>query len=110
MSSSRPARIAALFFGLLAVAALPVGGALTVFLHSVKVLPAGVVAICAALFFGLCGISASRRARFKLERSVRRKGERTVRFGRFLVLTGIYFGFVGAIALGVDEVLRVMSG
>jgi hypothetical protein len=109
MSSSRPARYAALFFGLLAVAALPVGGALSVFLASVNVLPAAVVAVPAAFFFGLCGISASRRARFKVERSVARKGERTVRFGRFLVWTGLYLSLVGGIALGFYAVLRAVS-
>jgi hypothetical protein len=109
MSSSRPARYAALFFGLLAVAALPVGGAVVALLASVKVLPAAVVAVPAACVFGLCGVSASRRARFRLERSVVRKGERTIRFSRFLVWTGLYMALVGAIALGFYGLLRAAS-
>ncbi|HEY4348061.1 MAG TPA: hypothetical protein VGM80_10770 [Gaiellaceae bacterium] len=109
MSSSRPSRIAALLFGSLAVLALPVGGALSALLISVKVLPAAVVAVPTAFLFGICGISATRRARFGLERSVVRNGERSVRIGRFLVWTGLYFGVIGAIALGVYAGLRALS-
>jgi hypothetical protein len=109
MSSNRPARILALFCGSLAVLAVPVGGALAVSLSSVKVLPAAVIAVPAAFFFGLCGISASRRARFRLERSVARKGERMIRFSRFLVWTGLYLGFVGAVALAFYRVLQATS-
>jgi energy-converting hydrogenase Eha subunit A len=106
MSSSRPSRITALLLGSLAVLALPVGGALTVFVASVKLLPAVVGSVAVAFFLGLCGLSASRRARFKFERSVARKGERTVRIARFLVRTGLYFSLIGAIAIAVYFVLR----
>jgi hypothetical protein len=109
MSSSRPARIASVFFGSLAVLALPVGGALAVFMTRVKVLPAAYIAVPAAFFFGICGVSASRRARFKLDRSVLRRGERSARFGRFLVWSGLYLGLVGAVALGFYGVLRAYS-
>jgi hypothetical protein len=109
MSSSRRWRRAALLFGTLAVLALPVAGALVALLASVKVLPAAVVAVPAAFVLGLCGVSASRRARFGLERSVVRKGERTVRFGRFLVWAGLYMAVVGAIALGFYGLLRAAS-
>jgi len=109
MSSSRSARLAALCFGLLAVAALPVGGALTFVLASVKVLPAAIVSVPAAFVFGLCGISAARRARFNLERSVVRRGEKTIRFARILVWSGLYMALVGAIALGFYGLLRAAS-
>ena len=109
MSGSRRTRVAALLFGTLAVLALPAGGALVAFRGSVKVLPAAEVAVAAAFALGLCGISASRRARFRLERSVARKGERSVRVGRFLVWTGLYLAVVGAIALGFYGLLRAAS-
>lgn len=109
MSSSNGARRAALLFGVLAVLALPVGAALVAFLATVRVLPAAIVAVPAAFLFGLCGISASRRARFNLERSVLRKGERTIRFSRLLVWAGLYLAVVGAIALGFYGLLRAAS-
>ena len=109
MSSSRRSRRAALLLGVLAVLALPVGGALVALLASVRVLPAALVAVPVAFFLGLCGISASRRARFSLERSVARTGERTVRLARFLVWAGVYMALVGAIALGFYGLLRAAS-
>ncbi len=90
MSSSRPAGVTAIVFGLLAVAAIPVAVGAAVFLPSVDVLPALEVAVPVALVLGLIGLSASRRARYKLDRSVFRVGERTARFGRFMVWAGIY--------------------
>jgi hypothetical protein len=109
MSSSRPAGIAAIVFGLLAVAAIPVAVAAAVFLPSVDVLPALEIAVPTALVLGLIGLSASRRARYKLDRSVFRIGERTARFGRFLVWAGIYCALVGGLALGFYGLLRVKS-
>ena len=53
MSSSRPAGIAAIVFGLLAVAAIPVAVAAAVFLPSVDVLPALEIAVPTALVLGL---------------------------------------------------------
>ena len=82
---------------------------LAALLGSVKILPAALVSVPAAFVFGLCGISASRRARFRLSRSVARKGERTVRFSRILVWTGLYMALVGAIALGFYGLLRAAS-
>ena len=106
MSSSSTARILAILLGTLAILAIPVAIALAIFLPRVNILPALVVSIPAAFVLGLLGISASRRARFGVERSVRRTGEGTVRFGRFLVWTGIYASVVGGLALGVYGVLR----
>jgi hypothetical protein len=99
----------ALLLGTLAVLALPAAGALVALVPSVKLLPAAYVAVPAAFLLGLIGISASRRARFGLERSVVRRGERTVRFGRFLVWSGLYLALVGAIALGFYGLLRAAS-
>jgi hypothetical protein len=67
------------------------------------------IAVPVALVLGLIGVSVSRRARFRLERSVYRPGERAVRVGRFLVWTGIYVGVIGALALGFYGLLRAAS-
>ena len=106
MRSSNPARIVAIVFGTLAVLAIPVAVAAAVFVPSVDVLPALVIAVPSAFVLALIGISAARRARFRVERSVYRSGERTVRFGRFLVWSGLYFSLVGALALAFYSVLR----
>jgi hypothetical protein len=106
MRSSNPARIVAIVFGTLAVLAIPVAVAAAVFVPSVDVLPALVVAVPSAFVLAVIGISAARRARFRVERSVYRSGERSVRFGRFLVWSGLYFSLVGALALAFYSVLR----
>ena len=64
-------------------------------LPSVNLLPALVVAVPAAFVLSLLGISAARRARFKVDRSVFRAGDRTARLGQFLVWAGLYFAVVG---------------
>ena len=64
------------------------------------------VAVPSAFVLALIGISAARRARFRVDRSVYRSGERTVRFGRFLVWSGLYLSLVGALALAFYSVLR----
>ncbi len=109
MSSNRGARAAAIVFGALAIAAIPAAAAASAFLSAVRILPAMIVAVPAGFFLGLCGISASRRARFKLERSIYRVGERSLRFARLLVFTGLYLAVVGGLALGFYGLLRAAS-
>jgi hypothetical protein len=109
MSGSRPARIA-IFFGLLALLAIPVAGALSVFLTQVNLLPAVIVAVPVAFFFGVCGWSAARRARYRVERSVHRAGERTLRRARIVVWGGLYLAVVGGLALAFYGALRVAGG
>jgi hypothetical protein len=109
MSSSRPAGVTAILFGLLAIAAIPAAVAAAIFLPSVNVLPALVVAVPAAFVLGLLGLSAARRARYKVDRSVYRIGSGTARFARFVVWTGIYFAIVGGLALGFYGLLRARS-
>jgi hypothetical protein len=109
MSSSRPAGVSAIVFGLLAVAAIPVAVVLAWQLPSVDLLPALVITVPAAFVLSLLGISAARRARFKVERSVFRVGDRTARVGRFLVWAGLYFAIVGALALGFYGAIRSQS-
>src|SRR5262249_41954641 len=106
MRSSNPARVVAIVFGTLAVLAIPAAVVAALFVPSVDVLPALVVAVPAAFALALIGISAARRARYRVERSVYRSGEKTVRFGRFLVWSGLYLSVVGALALAFYSVLR----
>jgi uncharacterized protein YacL len=101
---------ASVVLGLVALAAVPVAAALSERgIVSVDLVRAIVAAVVVSIVFGLAGISTSRRARFRIERSLRRRGERTVRVGRFLVLAGLYVGFVGAIALGFYGVVLAFS-
>jgi len=109
MSSSRPAGVTAIVFGLLAVAAIPVGLVLAWQLPSVNLLPALIVSVPVAFVLSLFGISAARRARFKVERSVFRAGDRTARLGKFLVWAGLYFAIVGGLALGFYGAIRSQS-
>ena len=105
----KPVRFAAILFGLIALLAIPAGIAAAVFVPSVNLIPALVVAVPVAVFFGLVGISLARRARYRVDRSISRRGARTVRFARFLVWAGLYVGLVGALALGFYGVLRARS-
>ncbi len=88
MSSSRPAGVVAIVLGLLAVAAIPAAVAAAVVLPSLDVLPALFVSVPAAFVLGLLGLSAARRARYRVDRSVYRIGAGTARLGRFLVWAG----------------------
>src|SRR5262249_26070765 len=99
-------RIVAIVFGLLAVAAIPAGVAAALFVPSVDLMPALVVAVPSAFVLAVIGISAARRARFRVGPRVVRSGGETVRFGRFLVWSGLYFSLVGALALAFYSVLR----
>jgi hypothetical protein len=92
--------------GALAVLAIPAGAAAAQFLKQVRLVEAVAVAVPAALVLGLAAVSASRRARYRVERSVRRAGERTMRVGRLLAWAGVYFGLTGAIALAFYGALR----
>ncbi len=105
MRSSNPARIVAIVFGTLAVLAIPVAVVAALFVPSVDVLPALEIAVPTAFVLALIGISAARRARYRVERSVYRSGEKSVRFGRLLVWSGLYLSVVGALALGFYSVL-----
>jgi hypothetical protein len=96
-------------FGLLAVAAIPIGIVVAWRLPSVNLLPSLIVSVAAAFVLSLFGISAARRARFRVDRSVARVGERTARLGRFLVWVGFYFAIIGALALGFYGAIRARS-
>jgi hypothetical protein len=102
-------RFVAILFGAVAILAVPAAVAAAIFVPGLNVLPALVVAVPAAFIAGLIGISAARRARFKVDRSVYRVGEGTVRFARFLVWAGLYVSLVSALALGFYGLLRAAS-
>ncbi len=109
MSSSRPPAWIAIVLGTLALLAIPAGAAAAALLSTVQVLRATLVAVPVAFILALAGVSASRRARFRLERSVHRSGERVVRTARRLVWAGLYFSVIGGLALAFYGVLRASS-
>jgi hypothetical protein len=92
--------------GALAVLAIPAGAAAAQFLEQVRLVQAVAVAVPSGLVLGLAAVSASRRARYHVERSVRRSGETTMRVGRLLAWAGVYFAVSGGIALAFYGVLR----
>jgi hypothetical protein len=51
----------------------------------------------------------SRRARYRLERSVRRAGDGLVRASRLVAWTGVYVAVTGGLALAFYGVLRAYS-
>jgi hypothetical protein len=108
-SSNKALRFVAILFGLLALAVVPVAVAAAILVPGLDVLPALVVGVPVAFVCGLIGVSAARRARFKVDRSVYRAGEGTVRFARFLVWAGLYVSLVSALALGFYGLLRAAS-
>jgi hypothetical protein len=102
-------RFLAILFGLVAIALVPAAVGASILLSQVSVLPALVVAVPAAFVCGLIGVSIARRARFRVDRSVFRPGDRGVRFARLLVWAGLYVSLVGAVALGFYGLLRAAS-
>jgi hypothetical protein len=109
MSSSRPAAGAAIFFGLIAIAAIPAAVTASEWLGRVKLLHAGYAGVAAAFVAGLLALLLARRARHLLERSVKRAGEGLVRTGRWLAWIGLYVALIGGIALGFYGLLRLRS-
>jgi len=108
MSNSRQAW-ASVVLGALALGSIPAGTLLAGRVVSVSLVRATLVAVVAAIVFGLIGFALSRRARFRVERSLSRRGARITRLGRFLVLAGLYLGVIGAIALGFYGVVLAFS-
>jgi hypothetical protein len=98
-----------LLLGALTLAAVPAGIVLGWRVISVDLTRATAGAVAACFVLGLVGVSASRRARYRIERSLARQGERTFRIGRFLLMSGLYVGLIGAIALGFFGVVRLLD-
>ena len=108
MSSSREARLA-IALGALAVLAIPLGGACAAYTKSVHLLPAVYVAVPVAVVAGLGAVGAYRRARARLERSVRRAAQGQVLAARILALTGLYLAVTGALGLGFYGLLHLTA-
>src|SRR6476646_1133938 len=88
-----------LLFGLLAVAAMPVGILVTDYRNDLRLIHAG-YAVPVAAVLGVVAIRLARRARRRLERTVGRAGgARPARVGRILGWLGLYLALIGAIAL-----------
>jgi hypothetical protein len=108
MSGSRGGPLA-VALGAVAVAAVPAACALAAFSARVPLLRAVEASVAVAVAAGLASVAAYRRARAAVERSVRRRGERTVRVARLLALAGLYLGVTGALALAFYGLLRLRS-
>jgi hypothetical protein len=106
--AGRPAGVA-LVLGLLALAAIPAAGVVSAYRPDVEILEALIVAVPVGLVLGLLAVSMSRRARYRLERSVRRAGDGLVRASRLVAWTGVYVAVTGGLALAFYGVLRAYS-
>jgi uncharacterized membrane protein YfcA len=109
MRSNRAAARAAIFFGAVAVLAIPAAVVLSR-QTSARLLESLYVAVPVAVGLGLISLALARRARFAVERSVRPERPRLVRFARAMAWLGVYAGVTGALALGVYGLLRFAQG
>jgi hypothetical protein len=108
MSSSKVTARVAIVLALISILAIPVAAVLA-WKTSLLLLRSLYVAVPVAIVCGLVALSLSRRARYRLDRSVRRAGERIVRTSRWLAWSGLYVGVTGALALVFYGVLRARS-
>jgi hypothetical protein len=99
----------AVLFGILAVAAIPVGIVVSWRKVGVTLLEGIEGGVAAAFVLALLAIYASRRGRIRAEKSLSRRGARLVRTGRLLAWTGLYLAAAGGVALGFYGLL-VMRG
>ena len=106
--ATRPAGIG-LILGLLALAAIPAAGAIAALREDIELLQAELVAVPVGFLLGLIAVSLSRRARTRVERSVRRAGEGLARAARLAAWSGVYATVTGALALAFYGVLRAYS-
>jgi len=106
MRSSRAAARVAVFFGALAVLAIPAGVLASRYVSGLTLLESLWGSVPAAGVLGVIALAASRRARFNLARSLYPERSRLVRVGRLLAWLGIWAAVTGAIALAVYGGLR----
>jgi predicted phosphoribosyltransferase len=106
MRSSSGAARAAVVVGALAVAAIPVAVVLSQQLSGVTLIRTLYVGVPAACALGLIAVALSRRARFRLARSLHPERRGLVRAGRIVAWLGLYAGITGALALAVYGILR----
>jgi hypothetical protein len=100
---------AAIVFGVLALASIPAGTIAVGRFVSVDLARATSFAVAACFVFGLAGVSAVRRARYRNELSLYPGRTRMLRVGRFLVYAGLYVGLIGVIALAFYGVVLASS-
>jgi len=109
--SSRKANVRAwlaVVFGLASVAAVPAAVVYTR-REDVDLIQAG-WAVPAAALLGFVAVLLARGARRRTERTIGRVGGvGATRLGRLLGVLGIYVALVGAVALGVYEILNQLS-
>jgi len=99
----------AVVVGLLSVACVPAGIALTHY-RDVDLVKAG-WAVIPGLVLGIVSLALARGARRRTERTIGRVGGRGItRIGRLLGVLGIYLALAGALAVGVYELLNKLSG
>jgi hypothetical protein len=103
MRSSRAAARTAVFFGVLAILAIPAAVVAAQFLNGIALLHALYVGVPAACALALVAVVCARRARFTAARSVRGG---SVRAARLVAWAGLYAGITGALALAVYGALR----
>jgi len=96
-------------FGLLALAAIPVAVVVSSTRPELRLLQALEIAVPIGFVLGLIAVLLSRRARLRLERSVRRNGARLVRTARLVAWSGVYVSVTGALALAFYGILRASS-
>jgi hypothetical protein len=104
----RPASFA-LVLGILAIVAIPVAVAVAAFRDDVDALEAVIVGVAAGFVLGVLAVLLSRRARVRVERSVRRAGDGFVRAARLVAWAGVYVAVTGGLALAFYGVLRAYS-
>ena len=109
MSGSRARAVVALVLGLLAIAAIPVAAVVAARRPDVELLQAELVAVPVACVLGLIAVAISRRARVRIERSVRKGGTGLVVTARVVAWAGVYVGVTGGLALAFYGVLRASS-
>jgi hypothetical protein len=109
MSGSRPAAVLGAVLGALALLAIPAAAAASALTARLTLLDAVYVAVPTAFVLALAAFAAYRRARARLERSVRRAGAGVVRAARFFAFAGLYLAITGALALAFYGVLHLRS-
>ena len=105
MRSSRGAARAAVFFGTLAVLAIPAGVVAAQRSAQLGLLETLYAVVPLAAVLGLVALACARRARYNAARSVAGRAGR-VGLARFFAWAGIYAGVTGGLALAVYGVLR----
>jgi hypothetical protein len=104
MRSNRGAARAAVFFGALAVVAIPAGVVSAQLSARLRLLETLYVVVAATVVLGLVGLFAARRARLNASRTL--SGGGGVGFARIVAWAGAYAGITGGLALAVYGILR----